>query len=478
MMIIGTALMIFVSCGDKNEPIDEPTMDGLVFEGNQIGNGDQEFEVNQNFTLKKGTYILKGWVYINEGASVTIPAGTIIKGDKETKAALIVRRGGRLIAQGTATEPIVFTSNQPKGQRKPGDWGGIILCGKARNNQGTMEIEGGPNAPHGGSDDNDNSGVLSYVRCEFAGYPFATDQEINGITFGSVGKGTKIDHVQVSYSNDDSFEWFGGAVDAKYLIAWHGWDDDFDTDNGFSGRMQFLLAVKNPRIADQSVSNGFESDNNANGTEQQPFTSAVFSNVTLIGPMAQVTDFANTTDYINGGGSNPQNGSRLGVFQAAMQIRRNSKLSCFNSVAVGFPVGLLLDNEKGTTQTWATQGQMKLQNLYFGAMTVLGSDRNKGFKDLLSTDGKTDATDGTPSFSSTFFNAQSSNRYFQNATDLYLNSSWKPASGSPLTGKTGLFSDNLLAAGFENVNYIGAFAGENDTWASGWTDFDPQNATY
>ncbi|MDR1654137.1 MAG: hypothetical protein LBS01_10940 [Prevotellaceae bacterium] len=476
IIIIGLSLAIFTGC-DKNEPADEPSMDGLVFNGNEIGNGDQDFEVNQHFTLKRGVYILKGWVYINDGASVSIPAGTVIKGDKETKAAFIVRKGGQLIAQGTATEPIIFTSNQPKGQRKPGDWGGIIICGRARNNQGTMEIEGGPDAPHGGADDNDNSGVLSYVRCEFAGFPFATDQEINGITFGSVGRGTKIDHVQVSYSNDDSFEWFGGSVDAKYLIAYHGWDDDFDTDNGFSGRLQFLLAVKNPRIADQSVSNGFESDNNANGTEQQPFTSAVFSNVTIAGPMAQANDFANTTDYINGGGYNPQNGSRLGVFQTAMHIRRNSKLNCFNSVAVGFPVGLLLDNEKGTTQTWATQGQLKLQNLYFAGMIVLGSDRNKSFKDLLSTDGKTD-TEGAPSFSSTFFNAQSSNRYYENAADLHLNSSWKPAAGSPLTAKSGLFTDNALASGFEQVDYIGAFANENDSWASGWTNFDPQNTEY
>jgi hypothetical protein len=436
--------------------------------------------VNGNYTLRKGTYLLKGWVYINDGASVTIPAGTIIKGDKETKAAIIVRKGGKLIAQGSASEPVVFTSNQPKGSRLPGDWGGIILCGKARNNQTSMEIEGGPNAPHGGSDDNDNSGVLSYVRVEFAGYPFRTDQEINGVTFGSVGRGTKIDHVQVSYSNDDSFEWFGGSVDAKYLIAYHGWDDDFDTDNGFSGRLQFLLAVKNPRIADQSVSNGFESDNNADGTGVNPYTTAVFSNVTLVGPLAQAGDFANTTGYINGGGYNPNNGSRLGVFHAAMQIRRNSRLSCFNSVAIGFPVGLLLDNEKGTTQQSAAGGLLKLNNLYFAGMTVLGSDRNKGFQDLLSTDGKSDATDGTPSFSSTFFNAQASNQYFTSIADLKLNSTWKPVAGSPLTGKSNLFTDNLLLTGFEQVDFIGAFKSDADAdnWTKGWTNFDPQSAEY
>ena len=205
--------------------------------GTEIGNGDAEFVFTGKQTLKKGTYLLKGWVYIAKGAELTIEPGTIIKGDKQTKAALIAERGGKLIAKGTASEPIVFTSEEAAGSRKPGDWGGIILCGNARNNQTDMQIEGGPRTHHGGNDDADNSGVLSYVRIEFAGYPFQKDKEINGLTFGSVGSGTQIDHVQVSYSNDDSFEWFGGTVNCKYLVAYKGWDDDFDTDNGFSGKV-------------------------------------------------------------------------------------------------------------------------------------------------------------------------------------------------------------------------------------------------
>ena len=167
-----------------------------------------------------------------------------VPGDKQTKAALIAERGGKLIAKGTATEPIVFTSEEVAGSRKPGDWGGIILCGKAKNNQTEQQIEGGPRTKHGGADDADNSGALSYVRIEFAGYPFQKDKEINGLTLGSVGSGTEIDHVQVSYSNDDSFEWFGGTVNCKYLVAYKGWDDDFDTDNGFSGKVQYGLSLR------------------------------------------------------------------------------------------------------------------------------------------------------------------------------------------------------------------------------------------
>jgi hypothetical protein len=140
-------------------------------------------------------------VYIADGAELTIEPGTVIKGDKQTKAAIIAERGGKLIAQGTMSEPIVFTSAQPKGSRKPGDWGGVILCGRAKNNATEQQIEGGPRTKHGGTNDDDNSGVLSYVRIEFAGYPFQKDKEINGLTLGSVGRGTKIDHIQVSYSN-------------------------------------------------------------------------------------------------------------------------------------------------------------------------------------------------------------------------------------------------------------------------------------
>ena len=132
--------------------------------GTEIGNGDQEFVFTGKQTLKKGTYLLKGWVYIADGAELTIEPGTIIKGDKDTKASLIAERGGKLIAKGTAASPIVFTSEQPKGSRKPGDWGGIILCGKAKNNQSEMQIEGGPRTKHGGTDVADNSGALSYVR--------------------------------------------------------------------------------------------------------------------------------------------------------------------------------------------------------------------------------------------------------------------------------------------------------------------------
>lgn len=458
--------LLFTADGDAN----------VSDNGTQIGNGDQEFVFTGKQTIKKGTYILKGWVYIADGAELTIEPGTIIKGDKQTKAALIAERGGKLIAQGTATEPIVFTSEEAKGNRRPGDWGGIILCGKAKNNKSEMQIEGGPRTKHGGNDDADNSGVLSYVRIEFAGYPFQTDQEINGLTLGSVGSGTKIDHIQVSYTNDDSYEWFGGTVNYKYLVAYKGWDDDFDTDNGFSGKVQFGLSVRDSKIADVSQSNSFESDNNADGSNSEPHTSAVFSNMTLVGPMATDASFVNDASYINGGNYYPNNGSSLGKFQAAMHIRRDTHLNCFNSVAIGWPVGIIIDNEKGDTQGAATAGNLKLENIWLANVNAVGTDFNKIYVDGLYNYETKQVDETKPSFSSTFFKAQSGNKVYDSAEGWFDTTGYQPVSGSPLLSAAA-FTCPLLSSGFDQVSYIGAFAA-GDTWLDGWTNFDPQNADY
>ncbi len=445
--------------------------------GNEIGTGDQEFVFTGNQTLAKGTYYLKGWVYIADGAQLTIEPGTIVKGDKETMAALVVERGGKLIAKGEQGAPIVFTSAAEAGERKPGDWGGIIICGKARNNQSEMIIEGGPRSKHGGEDDSDNSGVLSYVRIEFAGYPFKTDKEINGLTLGSVGSGTQLDHIQVSYSNDDSIEWFGGCSNAKYLVAWKGWDDDFDTDNGFSGTVQFALAVRDSKIADVSQSNGFESDNCADGAEVSPYTTATFSNVTFVGPKLDAS-FQNTSDYIDGGALYPNNGSALGKFQSAMQIRRNSRLSCINSIAVGYPIGLILDNQKGDTQGSATKGLLKVQNVWFAGMDAVGTDANKCYEDVLVTgydENSKPVYDKTQkSFSSTWFTAQSGNRVLDSWTSILSSDGYTPVAGSAVLSAA---SFDGAGSNFSKVSYIGAL-GQGDNWLDGWTEFDPENAKY
>lgn len=495
-------VMSMISCGDDNSEFptptpdpDEPTSyvkgtdtDGkttynkLLFDesgnpderGTVIGDGEKEMVFKGKQTLKKGTYLLKGWIYVANGSELTIEPGTIIKGDKETQASLIVEPGGKLIAQGTKEAPIVFTSEQPQGQRKPGDWGGLIVCGNAKNNQGVQQIEGGPRTKHGGDNDADNSGVLSYVRVEFAGYPFQKDKEINGITFGSVGSATQVDHLQVSYSNDDSYEWFGGSVNAKYLVAYSGWDDDFDTDNGYSGNVQYGLVVRNPRLADTSQSNGFESDNCADGAEVSPFTTATFSNITFIGPKAY-EEFQNTSDYINGGDVFPNNGSSLGKFQAAMQIRRSSHLACFNSVAVGYPIGLIIDGEKGNTVQFAKEGNLKLQQIIFAGMDAVGTDKNKQYSDLPYEEGK------PYSFSHEYFLNQPGNLVLEQCGDLLLTDArnvgapYLPQAGSPVLNAAA-WTDAALSS-FDKVDYVGAF-GTDDQWLEGWTNFDPNHTAY
>ncbi|SDK65335.1 Por secretion system C-terminal sorting domain-containing protein [Catalinimonas alkaloidigena] len=273
---------------------------------------------------------LQGFVYVTNGATLTIEPGCIIRGDAATKGSLIITKGSFIDAQGTAESPIVFTSKADVGSRNVGDWGGIILLGDAPVNRPSAIIEGGLDAQYssyGGTNAADNSGVLSYVRIEFGGAIYTTDNEINGLTMGGIGSGTTIDHIQCSYINDDSFEWFGGTVNCKYLIAYGGIDDDFDTDYGYSGYVQFALGVRDPDNADAAGdSNGFESDNDGNGSNAKPQTSVIFSNVTLIGP------------YGLGGGSASQ------YFGRGARIRRNSALSLFNSIVTDWGTTIRLDD--------------------------------------------------------------------------------------------------------------------------------------
>jgi len=442
---LASALVLTTACGndDDGDPIPEPPTGEVL----DLGDGSNGFEISQNTILYyPNTYNLKGFVYVTDGATLTIEPGVVIRGDRATKATLIIERGGKIHAQGTAERPIVFTSAAAPGSRRPGDWGGLILLGKAPNNMGEQTIEGGVRSQHGGNEPADNSGVLSYVRVEFAGVEYSTDNEINGITFGSVGSATKIDHVQVSHSGDDSFEWFGGTADAKHIVAYSGWDDDFDTDNGFSGRVQFALAVRNPRVADKSASNGFESDNNANGTAIEPFTSTVFANVSIFGPVAD------PAAYTERGGQ--QGSSTDARFQAALHLRRNTQLSIFNSVLAAFPIGLIVENDKSsTTQSWATEGKLNVTNCVMAGMV-------KNYQDAQYTAGGVyNPAEGSDAFASAYFTRDGGgNRTLATLAELKLSGSPLdlaspivfPSADSPLaTGAD--WTNAKVAAGFDKV---------------------------
>jgi hypothetical protein len=311
-------------------------------------------------------YLLKGYVYVTDGHTLTIDPGVIVRGDKQTKGSLIVERGAKLMAMGTAQAPIVFTSNQSVGNRSYGDWGGVILCGKSPNNwnSGSAQVEGGPRSLYGGTDPHDNSGEMHYVRIEFPGIAISPNTEINGLTFCSVGDGTQIDHIQVSYSGDDSYEWFGGTVNTKNLVAFAGWDDDFDTDNGYSGFNQYGIGLRDPYAADQSGSKAWESDSYQTGTKNgrngdtSGLTKCVFANYTVVGPLVQ----PGSTAY------DPQ-------FVAAAHIRRGSSISILNSALIGYPAGVLID-EADTNAFGSTIANLVNQSAQFQNNAVAGIQLN------------------------------------------------------------------------------------------------------
>jgi hypothetical protein len=312
-------------------------------------------DITSNTTWSAGqTILLQGPIYVTGNSVLTIDPGVVVRVAKNLGSALIVTRGSQLIANGTVAAPIVFTSDQAAGARAIGDWGGIILLGRASNNytSGVNYVEGLPqnaNTEFGstsGFNDNDNSGSLKYLRIEFGGYQYQPNQEINGLTMGSVGRGTTIEHIQVSFVNDDAYEWFGGTVNAKWLVSYRNLDDDFDTDNGYSGNVQFGLIVRDPNIADNpavSTSEGFESDNNAAGTALTPVTSAIFSNITMVGPYRGAS-----TNTVAAG------------YRRGARIRRASNLKIYNSIFMDVQRGIHID---GTLcENAATAGNLVFKN--------------------------------------------------------------------------------------------------------------------
>ena len=312
--------------------------------------------ITTNTTWTSGnTYLLVGNISVTPGNTLTIQPGTVIKGDKASKACLIITAGAKIIAQGTPTNPIVFTSNEIA--RNPADWGGVVLLGNGIINTAcatctgttrTNYIEGFastfPEILYGGTNNADNSGVMSYCRIEFAGVALSTtaNSELNSLTMGGVGSGTQIDHIQVSFGGDDGFEWFGGAVNAKYLISFRTLDDDFDTDFGFSGRIQFGLVVRDKDLSDGAGdSNGFESDNFSTGLGRLPITNAIFSNITCVGPKR---DGLTTLPL----------GEK---FERGIYVRRNTAISIHNSIFVGWEKGLHV-KDAITFDNYNTTGSM------------------------------------------------------------------------------------------------------------------------
>jgi hypothetical protein len=271
---IGVALLAVMPVStDQAPPVNVPGIDKPVVVVTGQITGTESWTNNLY-------YVLRGAVFVRDGATLNIQAGTRILGEAGSVGTLIVEKGGRLNAIGTREQPIVFTSDQAVGTRARGDWGGIILNGRAPVNLEGGEGQGEANTGiYGGDNPNDSSGSMRYVRVEFAGTEFSPDNELNGIAFQAVGRGGSYDHIQVHMNRDDAFEWFGGTADAKYLVASNAGDDSIDWTFGWTGRLQFVAVHQRADDGD----NGIEADSNEFNNDLLPRANPQIYNTTFCG---------------------------------------------------------------------------------------------------------------------------------------------------------------------------------------------------
>ena len=413
-------------------------------------------------------YMIRGQVFVRDGKVLTIQPGTVIMGEKSTKGTLIIDRGAKIMAEGTADKPIVFTSNQTAGNRDRGDWGGLVILGKAKVNIPSPSIEGiTPQVTYGGEDDLDNSGVLKYIRVEFAGIELTPNNETNSITLGGVGSGTVFEHIQVSYGGDDGIEWFGGSVNGKYLVVFGTWDDSFDIDNGFSGNLQFGLAINYPSYADQSDSNGFEWDSDADNDLTRTKTSVVVSNFTIMGPSLDGNSFSAN-------------------FKHGIDLRRNVAGSIFNSVFVGYPTAVRMN--QGSVFPNYNNGTAQIANNVFYGKTnkvisgsAITADEISSY--LSANDNVVEA--GTAFQTAAAYQALgiSPDLFFgrtKTKVDYPAHPNFALTSGTLATGAkfdyVALSESNRTGSFDKSVTFKGAFGTQD--WTQGWTHFDPINATY
>lgn len=343
LTVLGLSIL-FASCeknlGGGDGPINVPSSTTLTG------------SINETTTLTSDkVWTLRGYVYVTDGAKLIIQPGTKIVSDIAEKGALCIERGAQIIAEGTASKPIVFTSGKPEGQRSPGDWGGVVILGRATTNRSSEPtIEGGIGRPYGGTNDLDNSGIMRYVRIEYAGIAALPNSEINALTLGGVGSGTVLENIQTVYANDDAFEFFGGTVNAKNLYAYATADDDFDFDFGYRGSVSYGIAKRDPQFVDNGdAGNGVECDNDGTGSTAQPFTHPKLSNMVIVGP---------------------NDVSSLPNHNLGMRWRRATQFTITNSVIAGHMKGSF-SIESNETATSYKDGISKFENNQIGSFDPL-----------------------------------------------------------------------------------------------------------
>lgn len=331
MTLVAGMALFTTACSSDNDPAAN-TGNGNT-EGN--GNGTEESyvldkDITENVTLETGkNYTLNGGIHVKAGATLTIQPGVTITAKHDgTVDYILVEQGAKIDAQGTASQPIVMTSEK----KEAGAWGGLHICGYAHTNNGSGSSEIG-NAPYGGNNDADNSGTLKYIRLEYTGYAFDEEHEANGVSFYGVGNGTTVEHLQAYKGSDDGFEFFGGSVNVKYLVATSCSDDSFDWTEGWNGKAQFLVAYQ-----EGETSLGYacdclmECDNNGTNFAATPVAHPVIANATLIG---------------NGGEAH------------GVRLRAGTEVELYNTIITG--KGKALTVETDETENALKNGTSKLE---------------------------------------------------------------------------------------------------------------------
>lgn len=379
-------------------------------------------------------YLLRGAVFVEDGGTLNIQAGTRIIGESGSVGTLIIKRGGRINALGTRDQPIVFTSDQPVGQRARGDWGGLIINGRAPVNipggEGVGEADTGV---YGGDNPNDNSGTMRYVRIEFAGTEFSPDNELNGIAFQGVGRGSTFDYIQIHMNKNDGLEWFGGTADMKHAVVTNAADDSTDWTFGWSGRMQFVVVSQRGDDADA----GIEADNNEFNNELLPRSNPTIFNVTYCG------------DPDRNEGSESQRG---------MLLRRGTAGTIRNFIIQGFKnVGMEVNGSSALAQ--ATQGNLRVSH---GAIFNTGANGT---------------TYGPASTLALFTNGTFPNVRLGENPGIgdcfnHANPVWQPPTVNSLAGGQLAPATPPNDGFFEVTSYLGAVApAPSDDWTRGWTSF-------
>ncbi|WP_121357606.1 hypothetical protein [Flavisolibacter nicotianae] len=413
--------------------------------------------INTSTTWKKDyVYRLRGYVYVTGGATLTIEPGTKIVSNRDSAGVLVIYRDAKIMADGSASSPIVFTSAEANPQ--PGDLGGLVIAGQATSNGNHSVMEGGLDpafSAFGGTNDAHNSGVVRYVRIEYAGKAVNPGDEVNGLSLYAVGSGTTIDYVEVVRGLDDAYEFFGGTVNCKHLIAYNSADDDFDMDDGYRGKIQFGISIKDPKFTDNKgttgdVSNNFEVDNvnPSNGflLTRTPITFPVLSNFTAIGPNGAT---GTSADYGWG-----------------MRWRRGAKFILANSVVVGGQKGGLRLQEDSTVAAYVRGTSAFYNSLVQAVINPIDVQSGLALAGGTTYDLASVTAQTTGAYKSTVISTAADAKI----TDPFNNGTpnLKPAAGSPLLAGALFDFGTLSDTFFEKVSFRGAVDPNND-WTAGWT---------